>query len=135
MYTASLYAAFASIIHNKHTSLAGKRVIMFSYGSGLAATMFSFRLNEGQHPFSLCNIASIMNVNEKLKARREVPPEKFVETMKVMERRYGGKNFVTSKDCSLLAPGTYYLTEVDSLYRRSYARKVAMKNGVTANGH
>ena len=40
-------------------------------------------------------------------------PEKFVETMHLMEHRYGAKDFVTSKDCSLLAPGTYYLTEVD----------------------
>ncbi|KAL7167407.1 hypothetical protein ACSBR2_037963 [Camellia fascicularis] len=142
MYTASIYAAFASLIHNKHSSLAGQRVLMFSYGSGLAATMFSFRLRGGQLPFSLSNIANVMNVGEKLKSRHEFPPEKFVETMKVMEHRYGGKDFVTSKDCSLLAPGTYYLTEVDSMYRRFYAKKAganttstACENGSHANGH
>ncbi|KAG5039691.1 hypothetical protein JHK82_011840 [Glycine max] len=47
----------------------GKRVILFSYGSGLTSTMFSLQLREGQHPFSLSNIAKF-------------PPEKFVETMK-----------------------------------------------------
>lgn len=108
MYTASIYAAFASLLHNKHSTLviilyffsfqffgsinnahkyenslflsffiflflqAGQRVILFSYGSGLAATMFSLRLNEGQHPFSLSNIATVMNVSEKLKSRHEV---------------------------------------------------------------
>ncbi|CAI9093910.1 OLC1v1029512C2 [Oldenlandia corymbosa var. corymbosa] len=72
MYTASLYAAFASLIHNKTTALDGKRVILFSYGSGLSATMFSLRLREGQHPFSLSKIASVMNVSEKLKSRHEV---------------------------------------------------------------
>lgn len=51
---------------------AGKRVIMFSYGSGLTATMFSFQLQNGQHPFSLLNIAMVMNVSEKLKSRLEV---------------------------------------------------------------
>ncbi|CAM8933767.1 unnamed protein product [Rhodiola kirilowii] len=125
MYTASLYAAFASLLHNKSSSLAGQRIVMFSYGSGLTATMFSFKLSEGQHPFSLSNIKDIMNVGEKLKARHECPPEKFVDIMKLMEHRYGGKDFVTSKDCSLLAPGTYYLTEVDSKYRRFYAKKSA----------
>lgn len=45
---------------------------MFSYGSGLTATMFSFRLNEGQQPFSLSNIAAVMNVADKLKSRHEV---------------------------------------------------------------
>jgi hydroxymethylglutaryl-CoA synthase len=29
---------------------------MFSYGSGLTSTMFSFKINEGQHPFSLLEI-------------------------------------------------------------------------------
>ncbi|KAL7123152.1 hypothetical protein ACP275_01G087300 [Erythranthe tilingii] len=135
MYTASIYAAFASLLHNKNTTLAGQRVILFSYGSGLAATMFSVRINEGQHPFSLSNIAAIMNVSDKLKKRHEFPPEKFADIMKLMEHRYGGKDFVTTKDCSLLAPGTYYLTEVDSKYRRFYARK-PVENGTTlTNGH
>nr|AQZ26753.1 3-hydroxy-3-methylglutaryl-CoA synthase [Eucommia ulmoides] len=123
MYTASLYAAFASLLHNKHSTLAGQRVIIFSYGSGLTATMFSFRIREGQHPFSLGNIAKVMNVDEKLKSRHEFTPEKFVETMKLMEHRYGAKDIVTSKDTSLLSPGTYYLTEVDSMYRRFYSKK------------
>ncbi|KAJ7944853.1 3-hydroxy-3-methylglutaryl coenzyme A synthase [Quillaja saponaria] len=142
MYTASLYAAFASLIHNKHSTLAGKRVILFSYGSGSTATMFSLRLCDGQHPFSLSNIATVMDVAEKLKSRHKFPPEKFVNTMKLMEHRYGGKDFVTSKDSSLLSPGTYYLTEVDSMYRRFYAKKAgdntngtAHENGFTGNSH
>lgn len=66
----------------------------------------------------------------------QFPPEKFVEIMQLMEHRYGGKDFVTSKDCSLLSPGTYYLTEVDSMYRRFYAKKhVEISNGNgTGNG-
>ncbi|GAB2274031.1 hypothetical protein Dimus_008800 [Dionaea muscipula] len=138
MYTASLYAAFASLIHNKHSTLAGNRVVMFSYGSGLTATMFSLKINEGKHPFSLSNIAKILNVGEKLKTRHEIRPEKFVENLKLMEHRYGAKDFVTSKDTSLLAPGTYYLTEVDSMYRRFYAKKPAVSaddNNLLANGH
>ena len=65
-------------------------------------------------------------------------PEKFIETMHLMEHRYGAKDFVTSKDCSLLAPGTYYLTEVDHMYRRFYAKKPidgACENGSLPNGH
>lgn len=66
--------------------------------------------------FSFCNIMlSALHM--------QFPPEKFVETLKLMEHRYGAKAFVMSKDCSLLASGTYYLTEVDSMYRRFYAKK------------
>ncbi|XP_074560777.1 hydroxymethylglutaryl-CoA synthase-like [Curcuma longa] len=140
MYTASLYAAFASVIHNKHKTLVGQRIVMFSYGSGLTSTMFSFKLQNGQHPFSLPNIASVLNVSEKLERRHVVSPEKFVETLKLMEHRYGAKDFETSKDTSLLTPGTFYLVNVDSMYRRYYARKDVEEathgeNGSLANGH
>uniref|UniRef100_A0A1D1XZM4 Hydroxymethylglutaryl-CoA synthase n=1 Tax=Anthurium amnicola TaxID=1678845 RepID=A0A1D1XZM4_9ARAE len=140
MYTASLYAAFASVIHKKHNILDGQRVVMFSYGSGLTSTMFSFKLNDGQHPFSLSNIANVLDIPRKLESRYEVSPEKFVETLKLMEHRYGAKDFLTSKDTALLSPGTFYLTHVDSMYRRYYARKVddgavGCANGPQVNGH
>lgn len=70
----------------------------------------------------------------------QFPPEEFVEALKLMEHRYGAKEFVTSKDNSLLSPGTFYLTEVDSKYRRFYAKKstesslAPAANGVIANG-
>ncbi|OAY65044.1 hydroxymethylglutaryl-CoA synthase-like isoform X1 [Ananas comosus] len=146
MYTASLYAALASVIHNKHTSLGGKRIVMFSYGSGLSSTMFSFKLQDGQHPFSLSNIATVLNVQEKLESRHVFAPEKFVKTLKLMEHRYGAKDFETTKDTSLLSPGTFYLTKVDSMYRRFYNKKgedddvtsgtsINSNNAPLANGH
>ncbi|KAF5205826.1 Hydroxymethylglutaryl-coa synthase [Thalictrum thalictroides] len=136
MYTVSLYAAFASLIHNKHSALDGKRVVMFSYGSGLTSTMFSFQLREGQYPFSLSNIASVMDVTGKLESRQEVTPDSFIQTLQLMEHRYGAKDFVTSKDRSLLAAGTFYLTQVDTMYRRFYARKGEEDSikGTTENG-
>ncbi|ONM22940.1 Hydroxymethylglutaryl-CoA synthase [Zea mays] len=143
MYTASLYAALASVLYNKHDSLNGQRIVMFSYGSGLTSTMFSLRLNNGQHPFSLSNIASVLDVTEKLQSRHETLPEKFVETLKLMEHRYGAKDFETSRDTSLLQPGTFYLTKVDSMYRRFYSQKLSEETGGgktkccngLANGH
>lgn len=45
---------------------------MFSYGSGLSSTMFSFRLRDGQYPFTLSNIAGVLNVSEKLDSRHVV---------------------------------------------------------------
>lgn len=50
-------------------------MVMFSYGSGSTATMFSLRLNDNQPPFSISNIASVMDVGGKLKARHEVTQE------------------------------------------------------------
>lgn len=68
-------------------------------------------------------------------------PEKFAETMKLMEHRYGAKDFETSKDTSLLSPGTFYLTKVDSMFRRYYDKKGAEDANANteiktlANGH
>ena len=45
---------------------------MFSYGSGLTAKIFSLKLQDGQHPFNLLDIATVMNVSEKLKVRYKV---------------------------------------------------------------
>jgi len=67
-------------------------------------------------------------------------PEKFVDTLKLMEHRYGAKDFETSRDTSLLPPGTFYLIHVDSMYRRFYDQKpveggkAKCCNGF-ANGH
>ncbi|AQL09921.1 Hydroxymethylglutaryl-CoA synthase [Zea mays] len=135
MYTASLYAALASVVHSRHETLAGQRIVMFSYGSGLTSTMFSFMINEGHHPFSLLNIANILDISKKLKARHVVPPEKFVEALKLMEHRYGARDFVTNQDTSLLSAGTYYLTHVDSKYRRFYDVKGDGVATAMSNGH
>ena len=56
---------------------------MFSYGSGSTATMFSLRLCENQSPFILSNIASVMDIGGKLKARHEVehPLAEFISGM------------------------------------------------------
>ncbi|KAF3340695.1 hydroxymethylglutaryl-CoA synthase [Carex littledalei] len=137
MYTASLYAALLSVIHNKHASLEGQRIMMFSYGSGMTATVFSLKAKKAQHPFTLSNIASVLDVSRKLESRHEVSPEKFVETLKLNEHRYGGNDFVTNNDTSVLSPGTYYLTNVDALYRRFYKKKgeEAKDAPKIANGH
>ncbi|XP_059277716.1 hydroxymethylglutaryl-CoA synthase-like [Lycium ferocissimum] len=114
MYTASLYAAFASLLHNKHDTLAGQRVIMFSYGGGSTATMFSLNLNEGQHPFNLSNIASVMNVAEKLEKRYEYTTEEFDIFVGLYEarREFGIKNdYWCEMPGNLLPIGAYYHIE------------------------
>ncbi|WMV43783.1 hypothetical protein MTR67_037168 [Solanum verrucosum] len=126
MYTASLYAAFASLLHNKHDTLAGQRVIMFSYGGGSTATMFSLKLNEGQHPFSLSNIATAMNVAERLQKRYEYTPPEFDIFVGLYEarREFGIKNdYWCEMPGSILPPGAYYFRGVDSEYRRAYGKK------------
>uniref|UniRef100_A0A0A9E0Z2 Pco130633 n=1 Tax=Arundo donax TaxID=35708 RepID=A0A0A9E0Z2_ARUDO len=42
---------------------------MFSYGSGLTSSMFSLKLHDDQHTFSLANIAYVLDVTARLESR------------------------------------------------------------------
>ena len=65
----------------------------------------------------------------------QVDPPEFAKIMHLMESRYGAADFVLEHQPDALRPGTFYLTRVDDLYRRSYARKDKVSptpNGVHA---
>ncbi|XP_024377715.1 hydroxymethylglutaryl-CoA synthase [Physcomitrium patens] len=131
MYCASLYAGLATLVHNKSSSLDGERILMFSYGSGLAASLFSCKFTGGQ---KLSEIAEKMDIVAKLDSRIAVTPKEFVETMHLMETRYGAKDYTPISSKSTLRPSTFYITQVDALYRRTYERYQAKLEKVEANG-
>lgn len=127
-YTASMYTGLLSLIHNWHkpkpgaqidteAAAKGKNVLMFSYGSGLAATMFSFKImgNTG-------HIAAAANLEERLEERKFMSPQEFTDVLNDRETKYGKFDWKPSGDTSSLFPGTYYLKEVDAHGRRKYAR-------------
>lgn len=47
IYTGSLYNGLISLICDESIDLTGKKILMFSYGSGCAASMFVLRVNQG----------------------------------------------------------------------------------------
>ncbi|CAI2185572.1 4291_t:CDS:10 [Funneliformis geosporum] len=122
MYCASLYSTLASLLSNVPADdLTGKRVGMFSYGSGLASSFFSFQIKK-----SVADISKILDVPNRLKSRLELAPEKFSEVMKLREELHGQKGYVPLGDGSstedAFFSGTYYLEQIDSKWRRSYKR-------------
>ena len=71
MYCASVYGSLVSLLTNvKNESLQGKRIGIFSYGSGLASSFFSLKV-KGDVSF----ITQKINLHERLEARRTVSPE------------------------------------------------------------
>ncbi|KAH7404783.1 hypothetical protein KP509_15G042500 [Ceratopteris richardii] len=64
-YCASLYGGLASLLHQKASDLHGKRALMFSYGSGLASTLFSVQFHEGEGNFTLSNIHSVLDAENE----------------------------------------------------------------------
>lgn len=71
MYTASLYSGLVSLLSNVPSEeLQNKRIGMFSYGSGLASTLFSLRVKG-----DTSGIAQQLQLHERLEARTAVSPE------------------------------------------------------------
>ena len=51
------------------------------------------------------------------------PPAEFERAVALAEQRYGAAGYRPEQPVEELAPGTFYLEEVDEKYRRRYARK------------
>ncbi|KAG7175189.1 Hydroxymethylglutaryl-CoA synthase, cytoplasmic-like [Homarus americanus] len=110
---------------NSAENLAGKRVAMFSYGSGLAATMFSLRISEDTGPDSSLSqlVASLSDLSIRLDARTKVPPTVFAEMMKLRQDTHHKALYMPVGSIEALFPGTWYLTRVDEMHRRQYERR------------
>ena len=67
--------------------MQGKRIGMFSYGSGLASTMFSLHVSEDADKIEKL-IALINDVPSRLEARSSVHPTEFTAILKAKEDAY-----------------------------------------------
>uniref|UniRef100_A0A2I2Z3W3 Hydroxymethylglutaryl-CoA synthase n=1 Tax=Gorilla gorilla gorilla TaxID=9595 RepID=A0A2I2Z3W3_GORGO len=126
MYTSSLYGCLASLLsHHSAQELAGSRIGAFSYGSGLAASFFSFRVSQDASPGSPLDklVSSTSDLPKRLDSRKCVSPEEFTEIMNQREQFYHKVNFSPPGDTNSLFPGTWYLERVDEQHRRKYARR------------
>jgi|SRR6266498_943600 len=94
---------------------------MFSYGSGLASSFFSFQIKK-----SVADISKVLNVPNRLKSRLELTPKEFTEIMGLREENHGKKDYMLVGDGSSVETaffsGTYYLYQIDSKWRRFYKR-------------
>ncbi|KAK7403027.1 3-hydroxy-3-methylglutaryl coenzyme A synthase [Neonectria punicea] len=117
MYCGSVWgglASLVSVVDNK--ALEGKRIGLFSYGSGLAASFMSFRING-----SVERISSVLDIPARLEARRAVTPETYDKMCDLRKQAHLQKNYVPQGEVSTIIPGTYYLTKVDDMFKREYA--------------
>ncbi|XP_035393290.1 hydroxymethylglutaryl-CoA synthase, mitochondrial [Cygnus atratus] len=126
MYTPSMYGCLASLLAQcSAQDLAGSRIGAFSYGSGLAASMFSLRVSQDATPGSPLDklLSSLADLPTRLDTRKRVAPQDFAEIMKRREETHHLANHTPHGSHTDLFPGTWYLERVDDKYRRQYARK------------
>ncbi|KAJ5491080.1 Hydroxymethylglutaryl-CoA synthase [Penicillium diatomitis] len=119
MYTAGVYSALISLLTNvPSVELVGRRIGLFSFGSGLASTLLSFRVVG-----DVREIASMIDLHARLATRTQVSPEVYDEMCQLRERAYQQHPYTPVGNIEAMAPNTYYLVEVDDKFRRSYAIK------------
>ncbi|KAK8869461.1 hydroxymethylglutaryl-CoA synthase [Kwoniella newhampshirensis] len=121
MYTASLYGALASIIANSPEGIEiGKRIGMYAFGSGCAASFFALRVNG-----STKEIAEKLQLKERLAAMDVKPCEDYVTALKLREENHNAVKYAPQGSLDDIWPGAYYLDGVDDLYRRTYTQKAS----------
>lgn len=79
MYTASLYGCLASLLSTvEPATLLGKRVSLFSFGSGCASSFWTLKVKG-----DTTEIQEKMNLVERLSQMKVVPPQEFVDALHV----------------------------------------------------
>jgi len=124
MYTPSLYGCLVSFIvsHETAESLVGKRVALFSYGSGCASTFYSIKVNERA---AILHQQLKTTVLSRLKARTKISPEECTRIMQVREETHNKAPYQPVGLVEDLFPETWYLENVDEKYCRKYLKTPA----------
>lgn len=72
----------------KCEDLLGKRVVLFSYGSGFASSMFSVKVCSQMDDKLRAIYESLADLTERIESRRKVEPESFEKIMKLREETH-----------------------------------------------
>nr|XP_054763979.1 hydroxymethylglutaryl-CoA synthase 1-like [Lytechinus pictus] len=133
MYTPSLYGGLVSYLASVPLDqLPNKRIALFSYGSGMASSLYSIRVGNNASPGSaLAKMRNSLNTLEtRLESRRCVEPGVFADTMKLREDTHHLAKYNPQGSIEDLFPGTWYLTYVDEMHRRQYNRSPISQQAV-----
>jgi hydroxymethylglutaryl-CoA synthase len=128
-YTASVYLNLAWLVSQQGASLAGKNMVLFSYGSGALATMFSLRPNAtttGRHgKFSLANMARQLDMASRLGCRVKRDPADLDAALDAREAcDVAPRPFIPTYSTHSMGLGTYFLAGITDKNQRQYLKKV-----------
>jgi len=124
-YCGSLYVGLLSLISSAGGggALAGKRALMFSYGSGLISTMFALRFGEGAAAEAqLDNISTTVDLWARLDERKAVSADIYSKAMELREDPISGQP-ARAPHVPAAAASDFVLATVDEERRRSYTQR------------
>ncbi|RKF71401.1 Hydroxymethylglutaryl-CoA synthase [Golovinomyces cichoracearum] len=119
MYTASVYSGLVSLLSIVDSAtLQGKRIGIFSYGSGLASSLFSCKIVGSTE-----TMQKTLNLKERLAARKTMPAIMYDEMCEMRKKAHLQKNYIPLGNVETIVKDTYYLSSVDEMFRRKYEIK------------
>ncbi|KAI9785626.1 MAG: 3-hydroxy-3-methylglutaryl coenzyme A synthase [Candelina submexicana] len=119
MYCASVYGSLVSLLSNVTSDkLQGRRIGIFSYGSGLASSLFSLKVVG-----DVSEMSKKLDLHPRLDARTTVKPEVYDEMCVLREKAHLQKSYTPQGNLDTIAKGTYYLTGIDEMFKREYEIK------------
>jgi len=122
VYSASLWFSLASLCALGE-QLAGKRILSFSYGSGLCSTLFILR--GGSTPSSIAKLQQLgekCDFSSRLAQRIECAPEIFYAVHENYETAFKLKGEAIPRRTTTENQNTFYLVRKDDEGRRTYER-------------
>lgn len=118
-YSGSCWGCLASLLYYVgNDKLQGKRVGLFSYGSGLAATLMSMKVVG-----DISKITKVLDMQKRLENRLQKTPTEYEADIELREKSYQKKPFTPVGSTDYIPKGAYVLKNVDDKFRRSYVRK------------
>ncbi|KAG6840568.1 ATP-dependent 5'-3' DNA helicase hcs1 [Blastosporella zonata] len=115
-YTGSLYHCLASLLSTTEPeTLKGKRISLFAFGSGCAASFFTARVKG-----DTTEIREKMDLLNRLKSMKVVHPQEFIDALALREKNHNAHDYTPEGLVENIWPGAYYLENIDSKYRRKY---------------
>lgn len=122
MYTPSVYSGLVSwLINNDVNDLLGKRIALFSYGSGFASSFFTIKTTSDADKLSTIT-SNVKHLLPLLKKRVKVSPDDFTKVLEIHQKNHHKAPFEPTGSIDVLFPGTYYLKSIDDKHRRIYER-------------
>jgi hydroxymethylglutaryl-CoA synthase len=124
IYTGSLYIGLMSLILDPNLDLSNKKIFMFSYGSGCAASIFSLNISPEYKSIVSRNSDTISGLGKRIK----VSPNDFEKILLRKEQLYLKYNYLAEDDLTNLFENAYFLEKIDDKWRRYYRRKNTSDN-------
>jgi hydroxymethylglutaryl-CoA synthase len=118
IYTGSLYLSFMSLIKaNSDRELQERRVMMYSFGSGVSASLFDLTFTPAFRKDSFLGGDA---VNRMLDTRKRFSVPEFDDLNYKREAVYNSHHINNQPAADLLRLDTYYLRSVDAHGKRTY---------------